>query len=570
VIDAAWYLAQRSLVNALRKRIARLRQPKYLVAFFVGLAYFYTVFGRSGARQGSYGGPARELLLVATFTVLLALPWILGSSETPFTFLLPETQFLFTAPLTRRQVIQFKMLRSQIPLLVSAILSVVLFSRLRLHSTSLFRVIGVWIAYGTLQLHTAGAALVRGSLVQQGITGLRRKLVSLLIVGAVAGALWWGLRHSIPGIVAAFADDPGQGWAALQAAIHSGITGVVLWPVRALVGPLVATGVVEFAKALPAALLVAAAHYVWIMSSTLAFEEAAVEHAVKVQRRIEAIRRGRSEVRKPGVRSSTLFRLAPRGSPLAALAWKNVTGALREFRIRTIVLIAMLVAIMFFVMQAGEHEGVGATAVMAILAVFSGMIVILGPIALRYDLRRDLELLDVLKGYPLRGRELVGGSVLGPTALLSLLVALCLCGAFLASLASGGDLPSVGLRVAGLAVALVTLPAMILVLVIVHNAAALLFPAWTTIGPDRATGFEAMGQRILVFGGTFLALIIAGIPAAVLGGLVGLAAHAVGLGTITAGAVGITLGAVTLAFEGVMGIVLLGPVLERLDPSTLR
>ena len=46
MIGALVYLQLTSLSNALRARVQRLRQPKYLLAALVGAAYFYFFFFR--------------------------------------------------------------------------------------------------------------------------------------------------------------------------------------------------------------------------------------------------------------------------------------------------------------------------------------------------------------------------------------------------------------------------------------------------------------------------------------------------------------------------------------------
>jgi hypothetical protein len=575
MIGAALYLSRRSLANALRRRLARLRQPKYLIGFIAGLLYFYWLIFRPGGQRPAGGTliPAfaglGEVLAVAGFGALALFTWIFGSAETPFTFQLAETDFLFTAPLTRRQVIHFRLLRTQLPLLVSALFSVLVFSRGHVDTGLPLRVAALWLLYTTLQLHYAGAALVRGSLTQQGMTGVRRKLVTLAGLALVAAALWWGLRDALPGVVAAWGMDPAAGAAELSRALHHGLLGVALWPLFAATGPLLAAGPGEFLARLPAALVVAAAHYVWVVRSTLAFEEAAVEHAAKVARRVEAMRRGRGDVAPRPQRGAprTLIRLAPTGPPAAAIVWKNLTGALREFRLRTLLLLAVMVVAMGSVLggRGGAAELIGVLSL-----ALAGLVVLFGPLTLRYDLRRDLELLDVLKSWPVRGRDLVGAEVLAPAALVSGVAALGWCGAFAASLASVVALPPAGDRLALLVAALAVTPAVVTVLFLVQNAAALLFPAWTAIGPERATGFEATGQRILTFVGTAFALVVAVLPAALVGGVAALAARQLGLPPAWAGAVWGVVGAATLGVECYFGVMVLGPVLERLEPAGLR
>ncbi|HMA44049.1 MAG TPA: putative ABC exporter domain-containing protein [Gemmatimonadales bacterium] len=583
MIGAALYLSRRSFANALRRRIQRLRQPKYLIGFCVGLLYFYWLIARpgGGVRGGgrAVGGPFAggvpgaglgDVAAVAGLAVMVLLTWIFGSAETPFTFQLAETDFLFPAPLTRRQVIQFRLLRTQVPLLISAAFSVLIFSRTRFDALLPLRIVGLWLVYLTLQLHTAGAALVRGSLSQQGLTGLRRRLITLGVLAALVAGLWLGLRASLPGVLAAWSEDSGAGAAQLVRVLHHGVLGVVLWPLFALKGPLLAASATQFLQRLPAALLVAAAHYVWVVRSTLAFEEAAVEHAGKVARRLEARRRGR-DVPVGGARGAprVLVPLAASGPPVAAIVWKNATGALREFRLRTLVLIGVLVVAMGSALGGGSRGG--AANLIAILALaLCGVALVFGPLTLRYDLRRDLELLDVMKTYPVRGFELVAAEVLGPVLLLSAVTALGVCLAFVASLASHSPLPAVGDRVALLIGILPAIPAVFTVLLLVQNAAALLFPAWSAIGPERATGFEATGQRILSFIGTAFALLVAVLPAAVAGGLVAVLARALGAAPFWAAALWAVVGAVMLVVESYVVVRLLGPVWEKLEPAGLR
>ncbi|MGH7614570.1 MAG: putative ABC exporter domain-containing protein [Gemmatimonadales bacterium] len=570
MIGAALYLSRRSFANATRRRLARLRQPKYLIGFVAGLLYFYWLIVRPGGQRPAGGAiipgleGLGETMAVAGLAALVLSTWIFGSAETPFTFHLAETDFLFTAPLTRRQVIHFRLVRTQLPLLVSALFSVLLFSRGHVNAELPLRVAALWLLYLTLQLHYAGAALLRGSLAQQGMTGVRRKLVTLAGLAAALAAVWWGLRDAVPGIVAAWGVDSAAGAAELSRALRGGALGVALWPLYAATGPLLASGPPEFIARLPAALLVAGAHYVWVVRSTLAFEEAAVEHAAKVARRIEAMRRGRVDVTR---RPRTLIALGPTGSPAAAIVWKNVTGALREFRARTLVLLLVMV-----VALGGALGGRGGAAeLIAILSLaLAGLAMLFGPLTLRYDLRRDLELLDVLKSWPVRGRDLVGAEALAPALLVSGVAALGLCGAFAASLASDLPLPPVSDRVAILVAALAVVPAVVAVLFLVQNAAALLFPAWTAIGPERATGFEATGQRILSFVGTAFALVVAVLPAALVGGVAAVVARQLGVPSAWVGTVWGMVGAVTLGVEGYLGVMVLGPMLDRLEPASLR
>src|SRR5206468_8528080 len=107
----------------------------------------------------------------------------------------------------------------------------------------------------------------------------------------------------------------------------------------------------------------------------------------------------------------------------------------------------------------------------------------------------DLEMLDVLKGYPVRGREVVGGEVAAPVRLIGLVVWSCLLGAFAATAARPGpELPPLGDRLALLLAALPAPAAVLVELVLAQNAAVLLFPAWIGVGRDRAVGPRGPGR----------------------------------------------------------------------------
>jgi hypothetical protein len=557
----------------MRRRVRRLREPKYLVGFAVGLLYFWWFLFRPRGTRVPAAGFATALvdqllpLGALALAVLLLLAWIAGSSETPFNFSLAETQFLFTAPLTRRQVIAFKVLRSQTSLLFSAILSVLLFSGFHFTAARFMRMGGLWLVYATLQLNFAAAAFVRANLAEHGLTGWRRRAGLVLGVAVAVGLGWWGLRRALPGIAAAFSDDPALGAAALGRALRGGVLGVLLWPLRALLSPLFARTPADFVAALPGALLVLVAHYVWVVSSALSFEEVAAEAAEKTARRIDALRSGRGlETPLPSrVRRPALLRLAPTGAPARAILWKNLTGLARTNRPRTLIFLAIFAIAVASTLGTRAFTPFDWIAVFA--AIFGGYAMVFGPFIVRFDLRRDLELVDVLKTAPVRGRDIVAGEILSPVAAVTAFVWTFALIAYAAELPRVTGLPPLGERTAMFLAALAVVPAFTGLLVTYQNAVVLLFPAWAAIGPDRATGVEAMGQRILVMVGGWLALLVGMVPGAVLAALVAGLLQAVGVPLVWGIAVGVVGGAATVAVAILLAVTWLGRVFDRLDPA---
>src|SRR5256885_12207754 len=161
----------------------------------------------------------------------------------------------------------------------------------------------------------------------------------------------------------------------------------------------------------------------WVVRSTLAFEEAAVEHAAKMARRIEAARQGRWGERSMRARQSTgaiRLRLAPTGAPAGAILWKNAVGATRDLSQRTVVLTVALVIGGSMALASGPLRALDLVAV--ILLALGAIALVLGPLPARCDLRPDPGSPTVLKGYPVRGREVGGGQVAAPVTPIGLVV----------------------------------------------------------------------------------------------------------------------------------------------------
>jgi ABC-2 type transport system permease protein len=115
------------------------------------------------------------------------------------------------------------------------------------------------------------------------------------------------------------------------------------------------------------------------------------------------------------------------------------------------------------------------------------------------------------------------------------------------------------LSIAGSA-AIVT-PAVIAAQFHIHNAAALILPAWATLG--RTRGLDAMGQRLIVLGGTLLMLATFALPGMLAGALVWFALRQ------WIGGAALVLGAMACAafifLEVLVGTEALGPAYDRLD-----
>jgi hypothetical protein len=523
---AFFYLTACTIKNSVRVRVKRLRQPRYLIVTIVGLLYFvnYVVLFR-GVRYEPGGDNARlsfgdwltrwgvslELLGCLILLLILSLTYLLTTGRRPaLDFSRADIQFLFPAPVTRRQLLHYKLLRSQIgALLGSAFFAVLLRPG---GSAGIGRFwIGLWIVVTAIELHLIAVQFAENSLAAHGRTGWLRQRTTILVVLAVMVVLAWTIVLALPALAAM--TTVRDVFAELDRLTSTGAAGVVLWPIRALVRLPLAPSAVDFMRALPWALFILALKYVWVLRADEAFEEASAAQAEIHAKTPAAGRRRRIRKRK------VPFRLRASGPPEVALLWKNLTLTRRQAGIHAIAMLIPLVGILIALLATDVRRS-GLAAVIAILCLALAMIVILtGPFSTRNDLRHDLANLALLKTWPLRGATLFRGAVLAPTVTLSaILILLIVTSAILfgyvtPTRASGIAFIRDRFVYAGVAVLLA--PAIVLAQVVIQNAFAVMFPAWVTIGPARGRGgIEMMGQQmVMMFGGMF-ALALALIPAA--------------------------------------------------------
>ncbi|MGH7969746.1 MAG: putative ABC exporter domain-containing protein, partial [Limisphaerales bacterium] len=199
---ALFYLQYHSIKNRLLMRLRRLKQPKYLAGGIVGALYFYFYFFRY--LFGMHGSHAMVPKLAAAtdlgfyesigaclFFIAVTLTWLVPHERAALTFTEAEVAFLFPAPISRRGLIHFKLLRSQ-----SAILFTTFFLMLvanRFGGRFWIHAAGWWIILSTFNLHVLGSSFGRTMLLESGVGNWQRRLIILMLLIAMgAGIGWWG------------------------------------------------------------------------------------------------------------------------------------------------------------------------------------------------------------------------------------------------------------------------------------------------------------------------------------------------------------------------------------------
>ena len=571
MILASLYIIVCSARNRLRVRLRRLREPRYLIGAIVGAAYIYfSFFARlrtsrsSAARRAGRGAPAVPasidalaaaapgfggLLLLAVATGAWLFPMDSGLLE----FSEAEMQFLFPAPVSRRQLLVHRMLRSQIGMLFGAVViglaspSPFGFSRLRIS-------IGAWILLVTGKIYFTGVTLARSRLAA-GSARVRRVAwlplaVMLAALALVGVAILRDVQQAMPA-------GPRDIVMLVGRVSQTGASHLVLWPFMALVRPVFSDWPQPYLTNLALALLVMAAIAGWVLLSDEAFQEAVADHAE---------RRSQQPARKKGeavykVRSAG-WQLGPIGRPEIAFAWKASMQTFRMVDRRALArIIFIVIALTIVAATMGRANGVA-----ALLGAFAlagtGFAIVLAPQVMRMDMRQDLSHLELLKTWPVKAPAVIRGELLWPGTMITVIAWSMLA---VATLLSGTILTGVsfGLRLGGGAALAILAPALVFAQLAIHNAVALIFPAWVPLGNQRPRGLDAMGPRLIMLGGTWLVLIVSALPGAIAGGIVWFALQRfIGPAALVPAAMVCT---AIVGLEVLVATEAMGPAYERLD-----
>ena len=554
------YLTVHSIRNQVRVRLRRLRQPRYLIATVLGAAYFWFLFlGRAFRRGRSQSMPpmptqAKAVLTLGATLLLFAvamLSWVMPASRRPaLAFTRPEVQHLFTAPISRRRLIRYRVLRSQLGALIGSLIVTLLF-RPGTATGGFTFFVGLAVIMATLNLYSTAVSLSRAS------EGARRSVpravaaAAVLVVAGTFALHWDDVTTAL--MRGAFAD--------ISRLSTTGAAGVVLWPFSTLAHLPLANTTREFLTALPWALLMLIGTYVWILRTDVPFEEASAELSEKLER---VRREGLRALRPPPRTTRTPFTLAPAGRPETAIVWKNLISMGRLLSWTVLLRFAPILIFLTVGISTGARGNTSGFLSLVSLLV-AALTMILGPQVTRRDLRQDLNALAVLKTWPIRGAALVRGEIMAPALVLSVIASLALIVAAVLSMNASfaEELPNRwSLLIAGLFVA----PGIIVAQLVAHNGLAVVFPSWVSIDP-RPGGVDAMGQGLLVMLAVLLGLVVAVLPAALVAGIVAGVLYLV-LGTIPI-VLPAALAGMALFVEAFVGTEFIGAVLDRSDISAV-
>ncbi|MDZ7630566.1 MAG: hypothetical protein U5K74_04195 [Gemmatimonadaceae bacterium] len=586
--SALWYLYSRSWRNRMLQQLRRLKQPRYIVGALAMSAYVASLLFSPSARAAVTPDPTlldvRQLLSIVGLSLALGAWWLAAPSDNALAFSSAEVYFLFPAPVERRTLVQARLFSVQAVLLAQVLIWTLLLRRGSGDLHGALRAIGLWVLFTTVSLHRLGATLARTHAPDVPRRRPVAKTLAVLFLGAltIAGlraapaalAMWRSALALSSYDTSQVVDRLMAGRIAVQALLNDPLVNVLIWPIRAATAPAFATSASAWLLSLPAALLVLLLHYLWILRDPQPFEELAIGSSARFADRVARQRRGATITgRKP---TRLRWDLGLTGPPAVALAWKNVTAAIRTFRPRA-VLIAILVIVVIAVLSSRTGSGLDlarssmrAAFVTTFVSVFAAA-VLTAPAWFRLDLRHDLTHLAFLKTAPLPAHTIIATEIVTAAGITTVAMALLfgLPGFFLLQ-GVGGPLSRLGLGFALLG-ATIALAGINLLHITLYNAVALWLPAWVPLNQGGAStgGASVVGQVYITLLGILasLGLLLAAPGAAAWGLFTVLLRTSMPVSVAAALALVLGMGIIILEWLGLAR--LLGSALDRLEPSDI-
>ncbi len=595
------------------RRVKRLRDPRQILAAVAGLAYMGYFFlrpflfgaglGRRGMPRGMAWGfagmgeyaAAIQLAIALGLATVVVLTWIFTSPRPAFRLSEAEIHLLFPAPVTRRQILNFALIKQQAGILFGACILLV-FNVVRggvAGGLPLPRFLCYWGFLTLLDLHIKGVSLAKARWTEiPAAAAARQRVIAAAIGTAWVAAVAWGVSSAwrLAHVGASLAAGEIRG--TLLAFVHAvlgGLAGTALTPFLWLGAPLARAGAARLGGSLFLVAMVAL-HYEWVVRSSARFEDAALDRA---RRRAARGRRRRSwESLSRSKRTRAPFRLEAARVPELAITWKNIILRSRIplalLARRTLLGLAAL-AVAYGALTAFGLPGAVGAGIAGVTFVVMGIVPLLAGSILRNDLHVDFQHLETLRAWPISGWRLVAAEILAPaTALawLELTGAGIIAAVAVATKATGGAsdlhavltaLPARLLGGAGLGVALAAVLTGTLLLglsiglfsITLQNLGVLLFPGWVPLGYSVPRGTSMLGQNLVVSFGRLIGLALGSIVPFLGAGLVFLVLNVLLSLRLAAWELPLLAAAAALPYllETYLMLRAAGAIWDRLDPS---
>lgn len=542
-------LARRKLVGFWRRQLRRARTPKGALLALLGAGAFLLWFGSVLFNAGGSGPrpQAEEVeLYAAGALVVLSLLTFTNAFSLRGLYLQPnEIETLFSAPVSRPDLIRYRLRSAIARSLFGAFFFGWMFARRA--PVPAFAFSGAVVAMLTLPMVGQAFSLVLGD-AENRFAGRLAKLPWRALTMASVFLAIGGFFATMRGGALERAQGRGFGHLASVWAEHP-LARALRFPFTPWVNTISAVDLAHFLPWFAACIGIAVGLWLLVPRFPVDFRELSLETSADVARRLSRARRGLGATQGSASAATRSWRtpwLAGRG-PFGAVAWRKAVSILRKSRTSFLVggLIIALVSVLAVTVFAGERQDALSAAVF--VAGFGTFYLCIG---LRFDFREDLELVGLMRSWPIAPWKVFLATLLPETLLVSAMIALGVAG--VAIYRQDPD-PRLALLVA-------VVPLAVLVWTAIDNATFLFAPVRMNAAQDGAlqNAGRAMVLMLMRMVGLGLALGLAVLPYA-------LAAFAFELRSVLAVAVGILGGLPIVIVEVGLLVAVGGAVLRRFD-----
>jgi ABC-2 type transport system permease protein len=515
--------------NRFLQRLRKLREPRYLIGAVAGAAYFWFFFFRRAHNSNPALAKIRDLSFnavivdFASVVVLLMMiaAWALPRDSGSLDFSEAEIAFLFPAPLRRRDLLLYKILRAQPQALFSAVMLTIIGTR-----QGYF--IGTWAAFSVLSVYFTMVSQGRARLRLFHIGFLPRLGAVTLIIGGLY-ALMLRQIHTLGAIKipANYQQTVKAGVSsrlALEAFFQKPAIAAILFIPKFFASAALPGSLATLAISILIVAALGVGFFYIAAALNVSFEEASIGASQRRAERLQRVHNQRVGSFVTFRRVPPLFKLGETGPVEVAIIWKNLIAVMRN-SLTWVVILVMTMVIMFgmaFWSVLWTHEREMYIVFGGLLVFIAGFFPLLGPNIFANDLRLDMPRIEVLKSYPISGERLVAAEIAAPLAVISILEMMFASSASLLIALGAHALDEKAnpwLRMAGtpqfiVTVLLLTIPVCAIQLLI-RNAGPVLFPGWVLRSKDEPRGFVMTGQRLVALAGNIVILAVALIPAAI-------------------------------------------------------
>jgi ABC-2 type transport system permease protein len=485
--------------NRLWSRLRKIREPRYAVGAAAGALYFWFAVFRNAHRVRLWSAATHSELMIDVLSLavlsMIILAWALPGDSGGLDFSEAEIAFLFPAPLSRRDLLLYKIIRAQPSAIISAIAMTIFALR--------GNFVGLWIGFSVLGMYFTMVSLGRARLRLAGVNMIWRVVVVVVVLAVLSAGATLSLQSSS---LRDF-EQPGV------SPLHRGWMAALLFVPRLAVSAVFPGGMGSLAVSAAGLIAIGVVFFFVALRLNVSFEEASVERSRRRAEKRQRFSSRRSGTRVMFERMQSPFRLAETGPAETAIVWKNTIAFLRISLAWAVVLAVVVAAVGMGIFWPDPHARVSFA---FFLTAVAGMFPLIGPNIFRNDLRLDLSRVELLKSYPIAGDRLVAAEIAAPLAVISVFELAFLSGAsLLMNLApAGGRLQIIASPQFIVAALLFAVPICALQLLI-RNAVPVIFPAWATRSKEDPRGFVMFGQRLVVLTGNLFVLMCGLVPAAI-------------------------------------------------------